>query len=419
MRKALLTNKVKPFILSLLTLCITSCASSVKLTQKGWEHYRNGNYSKAEKYFQKSLRKQGHHEKTYEGLALLKYKRREYGNAEYYIQKAYQLNSNSAAHTYNYARFANKNGNWHKAMELLYEIPLKGDFNFYRRKAADDADFRSMSSNKKFLRYLKGYRRLKVQPYYAYSSEDDGIIGENELFVIIENQKKILLSTGITQESNTAYWKNDYVIFDYPLTSTVQISLLEEDNIEHDNLLTVSGYLTPGNYNWTNPNTKSNLKVKVSDTDEQVHTTGTYIPPQIGIKAVAAAIGIGALAYIVNSSELDHTSNATKSSNNCVKVGSRAVVKIPWNNYTKDSQILFFPIAQKYEIRVTCYVLETTDDQARVRIENINFGYRNKFVSYYELKNKGEAEQKAYEACERSFKIGDIGWLDKSKLSCE
>lgn len=62
-----------------------SCASSEKLTSKGWQLYRNGDYSKAESKFIKALNKQTLIS-TLEGMVFVKYK---YRDAENYIKKVY------------------------------------------------------------------------------------------------------------------------------------------------------------------------------------------------------------------------------------------------------------------------------------------------------------------------------------------
>jgi len=286
---------------------IASCASSSKLVSKGWKEVGRGNYKKAEKKFFKAIRKERNNDKAYEGLAFMEAQRRDYIKAEVYMEKAYSLRP-TADRAYAYARFANKRGKQNKAMELLYQIPKLGNFDYYRGLAKKESDFSSLKGDGRFNRYLLGYRRLKIQPYYAYSSEDDGLLGgENDMFVVVENQNKILLTTEVIQDNNIARWSNDYVIFDYPLNSSISISLLDEDVVKHDNLLSVKGYFTPNDYTWQNRR-NTTLKVKVSDTDSPPYTTGNMVPYELGIGGVAAAIGIGALAYAsINNNQSSNT----------------------------------------------------------------------------------------------------------------
>lgn len=251
------------------------------------------------------------------GLAEISEKKGDIHKACSYIEEALTFAPNYAPFVYQMAKYSAYLGAKETAMNLLFKIPAKisaeEKFDNYRKQAAKDKYFfNSLYSDTKFQRYLKGYRRLKVQPYFAKSSESDGWFDNgNELFIVVENQNRIMLSTDVAPEGNKAYWRNDYVIFDYPLTSKLRIALLEEDWVKHDALLKMTGFITKtGNRRWESE--KSAMQVKISDTDEPVHTTGTYIPPEISLTDVALAIGVGAALYsILSDSELDHTSNSS------------------------------------------------------------------------------------------------------------
>lgn len=274
-------------------VALSSCGANVyKLTSQGWDAYYENNYRKAEKKFKKALKKGGT-ARTYEGLAFVNWGNGNYRDAEYYMSQAYNRDPNSAEHTYNYALVTNVNGNSSKAMDLLFEIPDKGDFNFYRNKAAQSTGFNSLRSNPKFQRYLKGYRRLKLQPYYGASTETDKLTA-NDLFVVTENQGKVILTTTPVQDQNIVYWQNDYVVWDYPLGSVARVSLMDEDYTSHDNLLTAKGSISPGNFEWKTQN--SVLKVKISDTEEMPYTTGVSVPGNVSLSQLAAGLGIGVLA---------------------------------------------------------------------------------------------------------------------------
>lgn len=287
------------------TLLLTSCAStSLQLANKGFEKYSQKDYTKANKLFDKALKKKGTKEKAYEGKAFVSSKFQNYRDAEFYISKAYSINPKSANHTYNYACFSNLNGKPNQAMNLLYEIPAKGNFEYYRKLASKDKGLESLKSNQKFIRYLSGFRRLKIQPYSAYSDISDGWFNQNDLFVVVENNGKIILVTDVVQESNNANWNNDYVVFDYPLESKIRIILMDEDIFEHDKFIYINGLITkPDDYNFTSGN--SYLKVNITDVESYPYTTGTYLPSEVSLTELA--LGVGALYLVSKADDLDNS----------------------------------------------------------------------------------------------------------------
>ncbi len=287
-----------------ISLLLISCASSEKLVKKGWREYQKNKLIKADKLFSKALKRKGYKEGAYEGKAFTSRSFGNYDNAEYYISKAYNLNSNSAKNTYNYACFSNLNGNKNRAMNLLFKIPSKGDFDYYRKLASKDKDFKSLRDNPKFIHFLSGYRRLKIKPYSAYSNDDDGLFNENDLFVIVENKGKIILATDVIQESNKANWSNEYVIFDYPLDSKIKIILMDEDIVEHDKLVYVNGLITETD-NYTFKSGTSYLKVNITDVESEPYTTGTYLPSEVSLSELA--LGVGALYLVSKVEDLDNS----------------------------------------------------------------------------------------------------------------
>jgi hypothetical protein len=272
-------------------ILLTACASPERLVQRGWEKYNQRDFLKSEVYFSKSLKKRPYQDDAYRGLAFVNANGfNNYRNAEYYMGEAYRLNSN-ASNTYNYACFTNRNGHAQKAMELLFELPDKNQFDYFRKQAATDSDLSSLKSNPKFVRYLSGYRRIKVEPYFGYCFDSDGLFsGENDLFLLVENQGKIILVTNVVQNSNRANW-NDYVVFDYPLNSSVRFLLMDEDNVKHDKYTELRTVLNkPGSF--SSGNSQSGFRFRVSDSENSVYTTGTDLPAEISLSSLALGYGI-------------------------------------------------------------------------------------------------------------------------------
>lgn len=291
--------------ISVLILCFCSCASSSKLESKGWKLYYSGKLNKAEKKFNRAIDKNRLQAGAYQGISKISRLKGNFYKAEKYMETAYRYNSNSS-NTYEYARLVCKNGDLDRAMNLLYELPVKGDFGFYRSLATKEQDFNKLRSSLKFKRYLLGYRRLKITPYHAYSTDLDGIFNENDLYVVVENQGKVLLATNVVQESNYAYWNDQYIIFDYPLGTSLSVSLMEEDIVEHDNLIMAKGHLVPGDFFLKRGN--SGMKFKVEDTELSPMTTGTHLPSELSAKELIVGLGITALGYAVIS-DLNKTSS--------------------------------------------------------------------------------------------------------------
>ncbi len=264
---------------TLLVPFLFSCATSEKLTSKGWQLYRNGDYSKAESKFIKALNKQTL-TSTLEGMAFVKYKYRDYRAAENYSRKVYDRNKSSTS-IYNYARFTNLNGNELNAMRLLYELGNQRDFETYRQLSYKENDLKSLRNNIKFQRYVSGYRRLKISPYEAYSNDEDGLgfgfHNENELFITISNNDYLILSTKIQKDKDHVFL-NDYVVFDYPIGSTLEMTLIDEDIYDHDKLVSVKGNrIDVGNFTFTG---NGFMKIKIEDAEERPYTTGLYVPSE-------------------------------------------------------------------------------------------------------------------------------------------
>jgi hypothetical protein len=295
-----------------------SCATPEKLTQKGWDKYNEKNYGKAEQLFSKSLKKQTYQSSAYEGLAFVNSVG--YGNyrkAEYYMGQAYRLNSSSSC-TYNYACFANRNGNAQKAMNLLFEIPAKGNFDYYRKLASKDSDLSSLKNDPKFIRYLSGYRRIQVEPYYGYCRDNDGIGGgENDLFMVVEHQGRIILVTNVIQNSNKAFWTSDYVVLDYPFNSEIKFFLIDEDVFKHDKYAQAKMSVAQvGEFSFDAG--ISGFKIRFSDTERSPYTTGTRLPPEISLAELA--LGTNGLYLVTQAFDLDN-SFVTRLIDCTIKVG--------------------------------------------------------------------------------------------------
>lgn len=294
----------KLIVTAILLVFISACSSSEKLAEKGWKKYEEGQITKADKIFSRALLKKGLKERAFEGKAFTAYKFGRYAEAESNIAQAYRVNNASARHTYNYACFSNLNGKPSQAMSLLFEIPAKGDFHHYRKLAASDPDLKSLKNNVAFIRYLSGYRRLKIQPYSAYSDIFDGPFNQNDLFVVVKNGERVILVTNVVQESNYANWSNQFVVFDYPLDSRIRFVLMDEDIFEHDKILDFNSLITKTD-DYTFKYGNSYLKVKVSDTELTPQTTGTYLPKEVSLSELI--LGLGALYLISNAEDLDNS----------------------------------------------------------------------------------------------------------------
>jgi hypothetical protein len=221
------------------------------------------------------------------------------------MSKAYQFNS-SSRNIYNYACFSNLNNKPSKAMDLLFELSSKGkgDLNYYRKLAAKEKSFISLRSNAKFTRFLSGYRRLEIKPHTAFSNVSDGLFNSNDLFIVIENEGRIILVTDVVQESNKASWYSEKVVFDYPLGSQIRFILMDEDIIEHDKFVDVRGSITKtGNQKYRRGT--SYMEIRISDTERSTYTSGTQLPSEVTLKELA--LGAGFVYLVANSNELDNS----------------------------------------------------------------------------------------------------------------
>lgn len=156
-----------------------------------------------------------------------------------------------------------------------------------------------------YRRWHTGIRRIKIQPLDGFSNETDKGT-ENDQFVTIVSEGRVILATRTIENKNQAYWANDYVIMDTYVDSLINVTQLDEDYMFCDVLS--SGTIDP---HYTGERmiraSNSHLRLMVSDCYDAVRTTGTSLPTTPSLSTTLKSIN--ATRTLSNPEELDKTKN--------------------------------------------------------------------------------------------------------------
>ena len=156
-----------------------------------------------------------------------------------------------------------------------------------------------------YRRWHAGIRRLKIQPLDGFSNETDKGT-ENDQFVTVVSEGRVILTTRTIENKNQAYWTTDYVITDTYVDSLISVTQLDEDYMFCDVLS--AGTIDPRYVGERLIRaTNSHLRLMVSDCYDATLTTGTGLPTTPSLSTTLQSIG--AKRVLSNPEELDKTKN--------------------------------------------------------------------------------------------------------------
>ncbi|MBS1594866.1 MAG: tetratricopeptide repeat protein [Bacteroidetes bacterium] len=287
-----------------LVCCLASCKNAQQLVTAGRQKLAK-NPDKAARSFRMALAKDPICAEAYFGLGDVASAKGDLNGAIANKENGVKLAPNAYAQHWDLMRWYCQQRNSTGAVLHMYYLYSDSLYHRYIRQSDTIPALDLIRQTAGYRRWHAGIRRLKIQPLDAFSNETDKGT-ENDQFVTIVSEGRVVLATKTIENKNQAYWTKDYVILDSYIDSLITVTQLDDDYMFCDVLS--SGTIDP---HYTGERmiraTNSHLRLIVSDCYDAVHTTGTALPTTPSLSTTLKSVN--ATRVLSNPEELDKTRN--------------------------------------------------------------------------------------------------------------
>lgn len=283
---------------------LSSCKSAEQLIADGHVKMNATDKTLAEKSFTKALAKDPLSYSAMFGLGEAAFAKGDISTAIKRVEEGLTLSPKSYEQHFNLMRWYCIKGDSTNALEHMLTIYWDSTYRHRVWQTDTAKEINLIRNTSAYRRWHSGIRRLKIQPLDGFSNETDKGT-ENDQFVTVVNEGRLVLATKTIQDKNQAYWKNDYVVLDTYIDSVITISQMDEDYLFCDILSSrVINPRTTGEVMVYATN--SHLRIMITDTNDPVYTSGTDLPTTPSLSTTLSSIK--AIRVLSNPEELDKTS---------------------------------------------------------------------------------------------------------------
>lgn len=287
-------------IATVLMCCLISCKDAQQLVGAGRQKLSK-NPDKAARSFRTALAKDPMCADAYFGLGDVASAKGDLNGAIASKENGVKISPNAYAQHWDLMRWYCQQHNSTGAILHMYHLYSDSLYRQRIRQSDTAAAIDLIRQTAGYRRWHAGIRRLRIQPLDAFSNETDKGT-ENDQFVTIVSEGRVVLATKVLENKNQAYWTTDNVILDTYVDSLITVSQMDDDYMFCDVLS--SGTIDP---HYTGERmiraTNSHLRLMVSDSYDAVHTTGTALPTTPSLSTTLKSIN--ATRVLSNPEELD------------------------------------------------------------------------------------------------------------------